>query len=183
MVEGFQERAAVAAVADVVARVRSLGAVEHHEVVAAAALAGLGRRGLGLLVPVLAVDHRGEALLGVALDVLPDVQHRAAGRVHQRAAACHERFEQLEGDAERRQDDDVVARDRIDRFARVGQEADALARSWSLTCGLWMISPVRKIRRSGKRDPRLVGVVHRAVHAVAEAELAREVDREPPRRE
>ena len=32
----------------------------------------------------------------------------------------------------------------------------------------------------GKLAPRLVGVVHGAIHAVAEAELAREVHREPP---
>ena len=27
-----------------------------------------------------------------------------------------------------------------------------MARSFSLTCGLWMISPVRNTRRSGKRS-------------------------------
>jgi hypothetical protein len=39
------------------------------------------------------------------------------------------------------------------------------------TSGLWMISPERKIRRSGKLLPGLVGVFDRPVHAVAEPEL------------
>ena len=55
-----------------------------------------------------------------------------------------------------------------------------MARSLSLTCGLWMISPVRKTAPIGKAFARLIGVVDRAVDAVAEAELAREMDREPP---
>ena len=52
-------------------------------------------------------------------------------------------------------------------------------RSRSLTCGLWMISPVRKTRWCGELEPRLIGVVDRAVDAVTEAELAREVHGEP----
>ncbi len=39
-----------------------------------------------------------------------------------------------------------------------------------------MISPVRNTARSGKAPPRLIGVVDRAIDAVAEAELARELD-------
>ena len=50
------------------------------------------------------------------------------------------------------------------------------ARSRSLTCGLWMISPVRKTLRAGNRAARLVGVVDGAVDAVAEAELARQME-------
>ena len=53
-----------------------------------------------------------------------------------------------------------------------------MARSFSLTCGLWMISPVRNTRPIRKALAGLVGVVHGAVDAVAEAELAREVDGE-----
>ena len=41
-----------------------------------------------------------------------------------------------------------------------------------------MISPVRKIRRSGNFSRRLVGVVDRALDAVAEAELGREAERQ-----
>ena len=39
-----------------------------------------------------------------------------------------------------------------------------------------MISPTRRMRRSGNFAPRLVGVLDRALDAVAEAELAREAD-------
>ena len=53
------------------------------------------------------------------------------------------------------------------------------ARSRSLTCGLWMISPVRNTRRSGKPAPRLVRVVDGPVDAVAEAEFAGEMDGQP----
>ena len=54
-------------------------------------------------------------------------------------------------------------------------------RSFSLTCGLWMISPVRKTLRSGNALARLVRVVDGAVDAVAESEFAREVHRQPSR--
>ena len=53
------------------------------------------------------------------------------------------------------------------------------ARSRSFTCGLWMISPVRKTRSVGKPLARLVGVVDGAIDAVAEAEFLREVNRQP----
>jgi len=42
---------------------------------------------------------------------------------HQRAAAAFERLKQLDRDAEGRKEDDVVGRQRVDRLARVGQEA------------------------------------------------------------
>ncbi len=53
------------------------------------------------------------------------------------------------------------------------------SRSRSLTCGLWMISPVRKTLLIGKPLARLIRVVDRAIDAVAETELAREVDGQP----
>ncbi len=42
-----------------------------------------------------------------------------------------------------------------------------------------MISPVRNTRAIREAPPRLVRVVNRAIDAVAEAELAREVDGQP----
>ena len=42
-----------------------------------------------------------------------------------------------------------------------------------------MISPVRKTRAVGKPAPRLIGVVHGPIDAVAEPELAREEDGQP----
>ena len=51
-----------------------------------------------------------------------------------------------------------------------------ISRSFAFTCGLWMISPARKSRRSGNFAPRLVRVLYRALHAVAEAELLRQTN-------
>ena len=168
--------------ANVVADDRRFAVVEDHEVVAAV-LDGLRGGGLRLLVPDLAVDDRREAAFRVAPDVLPDVQHRSAGRVDERAAAAIELLEHRDRDAERRQDHDVVG----DRAARSTPGSSLrkrmpIARSFSLTCGLWMISPVRNTRRSGNRAPRLVGVVDGAIDAVAEAELAGQMDRQAARR-
>ena len=86
----------------------------------------------------------------------------------------------LDRDAERRQDDDVVGAEPVGRVRR-GRERNRMPapRSRSLTCGLWMISPVRKTLRPGNRATRLVGVVDGAIDAVAEAELAREVHGQP----
>ncbi len=81
-----EKRPLVAASADVIAGGRRLDLVEHHEVVPAGHLHGLGGRGLRLFVPVFSVDDRRVALPGVTRDVLPDVEHRTAGRVDQCAA-------------------------------------------------------------------------------------------------
>ena len=137
--------------ADVVADDGRFAVVEDHEV-APAVLDRLGGRGLRLLVPDLAVDDRRVPALGVAPDVLPDVQHRPAGGVDERAAAPLELLQHGDRDAERRQDHDVVRPSRSIDCAGVSlRNPMPIARSWSLTCGLWMISPVRKTARSGKR--------------------------------
>ena len=138
--------------ADVVADDRRLVAIEHDEVAPLRILQRLRRRRARLFVLDLAVDDGGEAVLRVAHDVLPDVQHGPAGRVDQRAAARREVEHLLDGDAEGRQDDDVVGPELRGR-ARPGSLRNRmpLARSRSLTCGLWMISPVRKTLRPGKR--------------------------------
>ena len=111
----------------------------------------------------------------VALDVLPDVQHRAAGRVDQRAAALDERLQQFDGDAERRQDDDVVRRQRVERFAGIAEEADALRAQLIVDVRVVDDLAGQEDGAIGKARPRLVGVVDGAIDAVAEAELAREV--------
>ena len=51
-----------------------------------------------------------------------------------------------------------------------------MPRSFALTCGLWMISPTSSEPAIGKLPPRLIGVLDRALDAVAEAELLREPD-------
>ena len=138
-------------------------------------LLGLRGRRPGFLVPVLAVNDGREALFGVALHVLPDVQHRAARRVDERAPAGDEGLEQFHGDAEGRQDHDVARRQRVERFARVGEEAHTL--------GANLIVDVRVVNDLageihaliGESLARLIRVVDGAIDAVAEAELPREV--------
>ena len=114
LAEAREERVAVAAAPDVLADGAGFVVIVDDEVVAARVLQRLRRRRLRLLVPVLAVDDRREAFLRVALHVLPDVQHRAAGRVDERAAARAEVLQRRDRDAERRQDDDVVWRRAVD---------------------------------------------------------------------
>src|SRR5687768_8093031 len=53
-----------------------------------------------LLVVVLPVNERGEAIPGVLIDALPDVEDAAAGRIHEGAAELRKRREVTEGDAE-----------------------------------------------------------------------------------
>ena len=85
----------------------AVSVVVEDDEIAAAVRDGLRRGRLRLLVPDLAVDDRGVAALGVAPDVLPDVQHRSAGRVDERAAAAIELLQHRDRDAEGRQDHDV----------------------------------------------------------------------------
>src|SRR5262245_50320001 len=59
---------------------------------------------------MLAVYERREAIACVALDTLPDIQHRAAGRVDHDAAESTKRLEVAHGHTERRQDNDVTWR-------------------------------------------------------------------------
>ena len=59
-------------------------------------------------IAALAVDDGGEPLARVARDVLPDVQHRPAGGVHQRAAQALQPRQFVHRDPEGRDDDDVA---------------------------------------------------------------------------
>ena len=90
-----------------------------------------------------------------------------------------ESLEQLDGDAERRQDHDVVRRQRVERFTRVGEEADALRAKLVVDVRVVDDFAGQEHRAIGKALARLVRVVHGAIDAVAEAELAREVDGQP----
>ena len=72
----------VAAVADVVADVVDVGEGEHDEVLAVAILTErAGGGGAGFLVVGLAVDDRGDAVLGVSAHPPPDLHDIAAGGV------------------------------------------------------------------------------------------------------
>src|SRR6266480_431897 len=60
--------------------------VAHNEVMPLPVLAHLRRRRSRLLVVILAVNERRESVARVALDALPDIEHRAARRIDENAA-------------------------------------------------------------------------------------------------
>ena len=125
-----------------------------------------------------AVNDRGEAVLRIADDVLPDVQNRPARRVDERAALVHEPRHVAHRDAEGGKDHDVVRSERIPALSRIAEEPDV--------GGAQLIVDVRVVDDlAGEEDvpsreaaARLIRVIDRAVHSVAEPELAREVNRE-----
>ena len=157
---------------------RAVSAASNTTRYAAAVADRLRGGGLRFLVPDLAVNDRRVAALGVAPDVLPDVQHRAARRVDERAAARVEALQHRDGDAERRQDHDVVLAEASIAVAVVAQERDPH--------GPQLLVHVRVVddfageehAAVGKALARLIRVVDGAIDAVAEAELAREMDGE-----
>ena len=139
----------------------------------------LRRGGPRLLMRVLAVDHRGESVLGVVLDTLPDVEYRATRRVDQDAADLLELFEVVQRHAECGQDDDVPRVDggeversvgvRIDEGdSHIGHPLIHVRIMDDLTDEVDV--PVREFVH------RLVCVVHRPIDAIAEAELLGEAD-------
>jgi hypothetical protein len=146
-----EERLPVAAVADVVADELGLFALSSTTRYRPPwILERLRRGGLRLLVVDLAVDDRREARPA-----------RSAGRSSRRSApsrrscrpACSRgRSQVCQFDRPSRRTPAGSPRRRAEPASTsrvVGQEPDAGARSFSLTCGLWMISPVRKTRGPG----------------------------------
>ncbi len=125
-----------------------------------------------------AVNDRGEAVLRIADDVLPDVQNRPARRVDERAALVHEPRHVAHRDAEGGKDHDVVRSQRLPAFSRIAEEPDV--------GGAQLIVDVRVVDDlagqedvpSGEAAARLIRVIDRAVHSVTESELAREVNRD-----
>ena len=167
----------VAPVLDEVADQPRLVHVEHHEVATLRVLHHLARGRLGLLVPVLAVDDRGEPVARVALHPLPHVQHRPAGRIHQHAADPAKPLEVADGDPEGRQDHHVVRRDGREvegPLIAAHEEADTHVPQLLVDVGVVDDLADEVKPAVGELGPGLVGVVHRAVHAVAEAELPRQ---------
>ncbi len=129
-------------------------------------------------MPDLAVNHRRVAALRVAPHVLPDVQHRPARRVDERAAAALERLQHRDRDAERGQDDDIVSAEPIDRFTGIGEEADAHRPQLLVDVRVVDDLAGQVHAAIGKALARLIRVVDGAVDAVAEAELTRQMHRQ-----
>jgi hypothetical protein len=179
MLEARLKRGSLALAPDVVAGDGGLLAVQDDQVMAVAAMDRLRGGSPRLLVPVLAVNDRREAVDGVALYVLPDVQDRTAGRVDECAPALDQLLEELDGDAECRQDDHVVWCERINRFAWIGEEADTLCAKLLVDVRIVDDLARQQHRAIGKPLARLICVVDCAVDAVAEPELPREVNGQP----
>jgi hypothetical protein len=121
------------------------------------------------------VDDGGEPLPRVLVDVLPDVQHAAAGRVDEDAALPAQVLHLRDGDAERGQDHDVAGGHRRvagGRIRSVGKQADPHPLQASVHVGVVDDLAGEEDAPVGELLPRLVGVLDRALDAVAEAELA-----------
>jgi hypothetical protein len=104
-----------------------------------------GSGGFGFLVLGLAVNDAGDAFLGVLPHPFPDAHHVAASGIHQFAAFGDQLLLRLHFRAERR-DDDNIPRVQPGNSSSVGLGEMIwmpMLRIWSLTSGLWMISPSR----------------------------------------
>ena len=159
---------------DVAADVLGLGHVADDQV-------GSGARGgrPRFLVGVLSVDHRGEAVALVAVHVLPDVHHRAAGGVHQDGALAAQHVQFGRGNPESGQEHHVL-RTHLGEFLlrRPGiQEQDPELGETAVHVGVVDDLARQEDPPIGKAQARLVGVLDRPVHPVAEAEFVG--DQEP----
>jgi hypothetical protein len=145
---------------------------------------GLRGGGLGLLVVVLAVDHGGEVVAPVFVDVLPDVQHAAAGGVHEHAAAAAQELHLRHGNPERGQDHHVGALDffvALGGLSGLGEDADAHGLDAPVHVGVVDDLTREEHPPVGKLLACLVRVLDGAVDAVAEAELAGQLQHERAR--
>ena len=129
-------------------------------------------------MPHLAVDDRREAVLRVSLDVLPDVEHRSARRVDHDAAHPAEAVHVGGRDAEGRQHDHVLRAKRRAVGIGIAEKLNALGAE--AVVDVRVVDDLAGEKHAAVRKPlaRLVGVIDRAVDAVAEPELTREMNRE-----
>ncbi len=152
--------------------------VTHDDVAATIVFRDLARGGLGLLVEVLAVDHRREALARVLLDPLPHVEHRAARRIHEH---IHEHTAQIAQvlevgvtHAEGRNENDVLRlhAGKIELPVLAGAN-DRHPHGLELLVHVGVVDdlPHQMDPLVGELGTALVGVLHGAVHAVAESEF------------
>ncbi len=159
----------------------SVGFVEiaHAQVLAAGVGHRLRRGGARFLVVVLAVDDHGVAVAGVVMDLLPDVEDAAAGGVDQHALLRLEVLELGHADAEGRHDHDIAGGDVAKarhRVARVVENFDAHVAQALVDVGVVDDFAGQEHAAVGKLPAGLVGVVHRAVDAVAKPEFPGELE-------
>ncbi len=182
MAEGRLQLGRTAFPLDEIADQASFIHIEHHQVPSVGILHHLAGGSLRFLVVVLSVDDGSEPIPGVTLDPLPDVQHRSAGGIDQHAPDGTQSFEISDCHAEGGHDDDII---RIDgREVEVSVLAMSQERNAHVTQLLVHVGVVDDLTHqeeptSRKLGPGLVGILHRAVNAVAEAELASQSKRQP----
>ena len=129
---------------------------------------------------ILSVDDRRVAVLRVALDPLPDAEHRAAGRVHERAAEAAQRREVSGRDSEGWYDDHVLGVEPAEIEATVRprhQELDPHLLHPAVHVGIVDDLTDEEKAAVGELVARFVGVLDGPVHPVAVAELLGQSDR------
>ena len=134
--EFFEELLLVPAIQDVITHVIGLGQVEHDQIMAGAVGPSLGGGGFRFLVLCLAVNDARHVFLGILTHAFPDAHHVAAGGIHQLAAFFLEKAGMIT----------TSFAWSCSNSASVGLGEIILMprfRIWSLTSGLWMISPSR----------------------------------------
>ncbi len=184
--ELLEEFLLVAALADVVADVIGFRQRENDEIMGAAVVAdGLRNGRLGLLVPGLAVDDRGGALVTILPHALPDAHHVAAGRVDLVTADVLETVEHLHFRAERGDDDHVLLGQAVEVVdpARFLELLDAHVAELVVDFGVMDDFPEQVDIVALEDLGGGVGEVDRAFDAVAKAEDLRQLDRQPVGRE
>src|SRR6185437_15615139 len=173
------QRLVVAPPFDVIAEQAGLAHVTDHDVAPTRILGHLARGGLGLFVIGLAMNQRGEAVLGIRLDPLPDVEHRSAGRIHQHAPQVAEALEVFHSHAERGHEHDVSCNDvREIEFSALGTVEKLHAHGTELGVDVGIVDDLadQEDPRVGELGAGLVGVFDRAVDAVTEAEFTSEAE-------
>ncbi len=147
--------------------------IEHHQRTASGILEDLARGGPGFLVPVLAMDDRGETVPGIALDPFPHVEDRSAGGIHHDAADPAERLEIVDGDPEGRKDHHVGRgqRSEVEAAGPAGQKDDPHPFQPAVDVRVMNDLAHQEEPPVGKLGAGFIGVFDRPIHPVAEPEL------------
>jgi hypothetical protein len=157
--------------------------VEHDEISTARMLHHLAGGRLGFFVVVLAMDDGGVTIAGIALHPLPHVQDRSTRGVYQNAANGAEPLEVPDGDAKRRHDHDVFRGNLAEievPILTVAQKRDPHLGELLIDMGIMDDLSNEKESAVGKLGPGLIGVLYRAIDAIAESELSRQPERQRP---
>ena len=126
--------------------------------------------------------YRGEPISGVLPHLFPHVQYRSAGGIDQRTSLAIVPFELRNRHAERGENDDGLVAEPVRPLTRIAQETDA--RGAQLLIHVRVVNDLAREVDRPVREPSacLIGVIDRPIHTVAEPELPREVDGQPPGR-